>query len=304
MKNVAQGPASRSRLPAIGLMLLGLLLFAINDALGKWLVASYSVGQLLLVRSLAALLVLAPFVRRRDLADLVRHRPALQGLRVVLSTLEVAAFYWAVFYLPLADVMTFYLAGPIYVAGFAVLFLGERIDAPRAMLVLAGFAGVLVVLQPSAATLTGPALIAFAGSLFFALLMITTRTLRGTSDAGLVLGQTLGALLFGALAAPLAWTTPSLPDLALLSLLGVVALLAHVLVNRSLKLAPASVVAPFQYTLLLWGMLLGWLVFGDMVGTSVLVGAGIIVGAGLGLACVEREEQPIVGPGRIDSARP
>ena len=190
--------------------------------------------------------------------------PSLQLLRVVLSTLEVAFFYWAVAYLPLADVMTYYLAAPIYVTALSPVLLDEAVGWRRWTAVLVGFAGVLVALRPSASTLTLPALVAVLGSLIFALMMITTRKLRGTSGTALVTGQTLGALLLGGALAPFDWVTPSPRDFLLLSLLGVVAMVAHVCVNRSLQLAPASVVAPFQYTLIVWAVVLGYLVFGDV----------------------------------------
>ena len=272
----------RAALAGIGLMVLGIFLFSVNDAMGKWLVATYTVGQVLLIRSLAALVMLAPFVWREGVAPLLRAPwPSLQLLRVVLSTLEVAFFYWAVAYLPLADVMTYYLAAPIYVTALSPVLLGEAVGWRRWTAVLVGFAGVLVALRPSASTLTLPALVAVLGSLIFALMMITTRKLRGSSGTVLVTGQTVGALVLGGALAPFGWVTPSPRDFLLLSLLGVVAMVAHVCVNRSLQLAPASVVAPFQYTLIAWAVVLGYLVFDEMPQLGTWIGAGIIVGAGL-----------------------
>ena len=273
----------------IGLMLLGMFMFSVNDVMGKWLVATYSVGQVLLLRSAAALAVLLPIMRRRKVPLALPPRPGLHALRIAFSTLEVAAFYWAVTYLALADVMTYYLAGPIYVAAFAVFWLGERLDRPRILAIAVGFLGVVVALRPSAATLSLPALIALAGSVFYSLLLITTRTLRETDDATLVLGQILGALIFGIVAAPFHWVTPGPVDLAGLLLLGIVSMAAHVCVNRSLKIAPASVVAPYQYTLIVWAIVLGYLAFGDVVGFWTLVGAAIICVAGLALLLLERE---------------
>ncbi len=266
----------------IALMLGGIFLFAVNDALGKWLVATYTVGQVLLIRSAAALAILAPFVWREGLTPF-RHapRPGLQILRVIFSTLEVAGFYWAVAYLPLADVMTFYLAGPIYVTAISATLLRETVGWRRWSAVLIGFVGVMIALRPTAASWSGPALIALAGSICFAFLMIATRHLRGTTDTVLVTGQTLAALVFGAILAPFHWVTPGPLDLSLLALLGVVAMLAHVLVNRSLKLAPASVVVPYQYTMIVWAIVLGFLVFGDVPEPAMLIGAGIIIAAGV-----------------------
>src|SRR5262245_27258678 len=163
-------------LAGIGLMLAAITLFSINDALGKWLLATYSVGELLLIRSAAALVLLAPFIRQAGLTAFTQApRPVLQLVRVVLSTLEVAMFFWAVSYLPLADTVTFYLAGPIYVTALSVIILGEKVGWRRWAAVLVGFAGVVLALRPSAASLTLPALIALTGSLIFAFLMIATR---------------------------------------------------------------------------------------------------------------------------------
>ena len=266
----------------MALMLAGTALFSLNDALGKWLVASYSVGELLLVRSVAGLILLAPLVGRAGIAAFTTApRPGLQLVRVVLSTAEVAMFFWAVSYLPLADTVTFYLAAPIYVTALSVVLLGEEVGWRRWTAVVVGFAGVVLALRPSAATFTLPALIALAGSLIFALLMIATRRLRETSNTVLVAGQVGGTFLFGVIAAPPVWITPSMRDLALLSLFGVVAFVALACINRSLTLAPASVVVPYQYTIIVWAIALGYIFFGDLPDAFTLSGAGIIVAAGL-----------------------
>jgi drug/metabolite transporter (DMT)-like permease len=276
-------------LVGIGLMLLGVFLFSLNDVMGKWLVATYSVGQVLLLRSIAALAILLPLMRKQKVPFSIPPQPGLHALRIAFSTLEVACFYWAVTYLPLADVMTYYLAGPIYVAAFAAFWLGEKIDKPRMVAIAFGFVGVVIALRPSSATLSLPALIALAGSIFYSLLMITTRKLKDTPDGTLVLGQILGALIFGVAAAPFAWVTPGPLDLAGLFLLGIVSMTAHVCVNRALKIAPASVVAPYQYTLLVWAIVLGYLAFGDIVQFWTLVGAGVICCAGIALLFLEHE---------------
>src|SRR5206468_8146860 len=175
-------------------------------------------------------------------------RPGLQVLRVVLSTAEVVMFFWALGYLPLADAITFYLAGPIYVTAFSALLLKEKVGWRRWTAVLVGFAGVVIALRPSTATFTLPALIALTGSVFFALLMIVTRILRDTSDTVLMSGQFFGSFAFGAVTAPFVWITPTPYDFFFLSAFGAVSIVALFCINRSLKLAPASVVVPYQYT--------------------------------------------------------
>ena len=269
-------------LAGIGWMLAGIALFSVNDALGKWLLLDYSVGELLLIRSAAALLLLAPFIRNSGVAAFTTApQPMLQIVRIVLSTLEVAMFFWAVSYLPLADAVTFYLAGPIYVTAMSVILLGEIVGWRRWSAVAVGFVGVVLALRPSAASFTLPALIALGGSIFFAVLMVTTRMLRKTPDIVLISGQIVATLLFGAVFAPMGWVMPSLGDFMLLSLFGVVSIVALACVNRSLKLAPASVVVPYQYTMIVWAIILGYVVFGDVPDLFTLAGAAIIIAAGL-----------------------
>ena len=288
-------------LTGIALMLAGVFLFSCNDALGKYLLASYSVGQMLFIRSVAAMLLLSPLIWRAGAAPFrAAPRPGLQVLRVTFSTLEVVMFFVAVSHLPLADTVTFYLAAPIFVTALSALFLGEQVGWRRWSGVLVGFAGVVITLRPSAATLTWPALIALTGSLFFSLLMIATRTLRGTADIVLTGGQIAATLIFATVVAPFGWIAPTWPDFCGLALLGVVAMVALFCVNRSLKLAPASVVVPYQYTLIVWAILFGYLVFGDVPDLPMLVGSAIIIAAGLYIfwreQAIGRSDEPFTPP--------
>ncbi|HEY5795372.1 MAG TPA: DMT family transporter, partial [Bosea sp. (in: a-proteobacteria)] len=216
------------------------------------------------------------------------ERPGLQVLRVALGSGEVALFYAAVSYLPLADTMTIWLAAPVWSAVLAALLLGERVDAGRWLAIGVGFVGVAIALNPTGASLSMPALLALIGSILFAGMMIAGRQLRGTPDVTLVAWQTLGALLMGLVLLRFGWVTPTWADAALLGLLGIVAMVAHLCVTRSLKLAEASVVVPYQYTLIVWALVFGWLVFDDWPTPAMLVGAALIVAAGIALLLLER----------------
>jgi drug/metabolite transporter (DMT)-like permease len=270
-----------ARLAGIGLMLAGIGLFSFGDTIGKWLIASYSLGELLLLRSLAALLILSPSIWRYRAQFRRLERPRLQLLRMVLSTVDVACFFAATAWLPLADVITFYLAVPIFVTAGSAVFLHEPVGWRRWSAIAVGFCGVLIALQPSPQSFTWPALIAVCGSLSFAALMLMTRTLRAVPDVVLASTQFGGSLIFGMVMAPLTWVTPSLPEAALFAFGGMIAVSAMLCVNRSLKLAPASVVVPYQYTMIIWAVLFGYLAFGDVPGIATVIGAAIIVAAGL-----------------------
>jgi drug/metabolite transporter (DMT)-like permease len=269
-------------LAGIGYMLVAVFLFALNSAAGKWLVVKYPVGEFLAIRAGTMLLLISPLVWRAGIAAFrAAPRPGLQILRILLSSAEVAMFFWAVGYMPLADTTTFYLAGPIYVTALSVLLLGERVGWRRWSAVLVGFCGVLIALRPSSASFTLPALIALTGSVLYALLMIVTRMLRETRDTVLMVSQFVGIFVFGALTAPFGWVVPSAYDVLFMACLGAASILATFCVVRSLKLASASVVVPYQYVLILWSVMFGWWAFGELPDAYTITGAVIIIAAGL-----------------------
>jgi drug/metabolite transporter (DMT)-like permease len=278
----AKAPAKDHTLTGIALMLVGIFFFAVNDAMGKYLVGTYSVGQILLMRSAAAIIFLSPFIWREGLSAFTNApRPWLQFTRAIFATLEVGCFYWALTGMSLADTMTFYLAGPIYVTAISPFLLGEHVGWRRWCAIIVGFIGVMIALGPTGGAFSVHALVAIAGSLMFTVFMICTRLVRGTSDVVLVSTQVIAALIFGVVVAPFVWVPVNLFDGAMLALLGVVAMIAFLCINRSLSIAPASVVVPYQYTTIVWAVLLGFIFFGDIPSTQMLIGAGIIIAAGI-----------------------
>jgi drug/metabolite transporter (DMT)-like permease len=288
-----------ARLAGIGLMLLSIFMFSFGDAIGKFIVATYSVGQLLWLRACAALLVLLPLIWRHRAEFFRLERPRLQLLRVLLSTLEVAAFFLATVYLPLADVTTYYLACPIFVTALSAIVLRERVGWRRWSAVLIGFGGVVIALHPSSQSISWPAMIALGGSLSFAVLMLITRLLRTTPDIVMASSQFFGTFTLGALMSPFGWVTPSLAHLALFAAAGCISVSALLCVNRSLKLAPASVVVPYQYSMIVWAIMFGLVVFGDVPSWPTIAGAAIIIGAGLYIFLRERNlgrEETAVNP--------
>jgi len=287
MSSAAAGRSAA--LAGIGYMMVAVFLFAVTSATGKWMVARYPVGEFLAIRAGATLLLIVPLIWRAGItAFRSAPRPGLQLLRIALSSAEVAMFFWAVRTMPLADATTFYLAAPIYVTVLAVLLLGERVGWRRWTAVLIGFTGVLIALRPSSASVTLPALIVLTGSIFYSMLLITTRLLRETHDAVLMAGQYLGAFAVGVGLLWFGWTTPSLFDLAFMACLGGLSLLSLYCTVRALKLASASIVVPYQYLVIFWAMLFGWWAFGEVPDAYTLTGATIIIVTGLYIYARER----------------
>jgi drug/metabolite transporter (DMT)-like permease len=277
-------------------MLAGMFLFACNDTLGKFMLVGYSVGMLMVVRSVAGGLMLLPALWRERkngaFADMFKRKVLF---RSALSVLESFCFYAALITMPVADIMVLYMAAPIFTTAMAPFLLGEHVGWRRWSAVLVGFIGVVVAINPSGEMIMPGALIALSGSLLFAVSMILTRQLKAENGASLMGSQMLASLVVCGLTLPLPMLFPDVPllarftgwtngppmDIALLALLGIVATCAFMLVNYSLKVAPASVVVPFQYISIVWATILGYLAFGDLPGQHMVIGCVIIVGSGL-----------------------
>ncbi len=274
--------------------LIAIFLFALNDAMGKWLVASYTVGQLLALRSVGAAFLLGPMVMRWkvDLTD--RRHLGLQVLRILLMAGDTYCFFYATRTMPLADVMTFYMAAPIIITALSALALGEDVEPIRWAAVGLGFVGVLVALRPSAEIFASSSPLALLGAVMYGLGQTITRALRGVHWLHLIVWQFGGAGLIGAATLPFAFVTPDVRDLALLFLLGVVAMVCFVFMTKALALTPASVLAPLQYTAILWASVLGWLIWRDTPTPPILIGNALIIASGLVVLRAERARLPAV----------
>jgi drug/metabolite transporter (DMT)-like permease len=288
------------------MMLLGFFLFAANDALGKWLLASATatVGQLMLARAVVGLTVVGAMLAPAGIAPIRgQTRLWLQILRGFLSAVESALFFWALTFLPLASVMTYYLAGPIYVTALSPWLLREHVGWRRWLAVCAGFCGVVIAIQPGADSFSWGALAALVGSFAYACFMVATRKLAATDGRVLMGWQLVAALVLGiGLVAWQGWTPLRPLDYAIMVVLGLGSLAGNSCVNVALKLAPASVVVPYQYSLIVWGVLMGWLVFGEISETPTFIGAAIIISAGLFIFLREQQLRAKAQPGRIPGA--
>lgn len=286
------GLASGAALAGIGLMVLANFIFSVNSTLAKAVLTTHPVAQALVVRSIVALALLSPFLWHAGTAAFTKtSRPRLQLVRFVVSGIETSFYFLAISYLQVAEAVTFYLAAPIYVTALSPFLLGEQVGWRRWSAVSIGFVGVVIALDPSHASSMGwPSLIALSGSVLYAFFIITTRQLRGVPDVALMSSQIASALLYSAFAVfSSGWAPMSTRDAVMMSLLGVATVLGSLCLTRSLKLAPASVVVPYQYTFIVWVILLGYLVFGDVPRVTTLIGAAIIIGAGLYIFVRERQ---------------
>jgi S-adenosylmethionine uptake transporter len=265
----------------IGLYLAGVFFFAANDALGKWLVTSYGVGEILFIRSIGGLAMLVPIALIAGVSLRFRGDWRLQLVRILAQTLDSYCFYRATRSLPLADVMTFYMAAPIIVTAISALALGEKVGPYRWGAVIVGFIGVVIALAPTGDAFQPATLIALLGTFMFAISLTLTRKLRDIHPLSLVGWQYIGSGVIGALVSPLQWVTPGPIDFGLLLVLGMVSAACFLLITRALALAQASLLAPFQYSAILWAAMFGWLVWADVPTQRIILGNAILVASGL-----------------------
>ncbi|MDZ4368640.1 MAG: DMT family transporter [Afipia sp.] len=288
--NPSSGVTPRSStLSGILFMLAAITIFSLVNVFSKMMVAAYPPAQLFFIRGFAAIATLLPFLARDNFAA-VRSvpRPGLQVLRMALSVADGMLFFTAIKYIPLADATTCYLAAPIFVTAFSAIFLREHVGWRRWTAVVVGFIGVLIALRPTGAAISWPALIALAGCLCQSVFMIVTRYVRGTSNIFLATTQVVGSFVFGGVVSAFLFVPPTWFLIVLLLISGMINVVAVLCLNRSLILAPASVVAPFQYTMIVWAIVLGFLAFGDVPSPNTMIGAAIVASAGIYIFLRER----------------
>ena len=290
---------SRMRILAIALMCGAMLLFTGLDTSSKWLSLRLPIVEIVWARYLGAtviaLLSARPWSRP---AVLVSRRPGLQLLRSLLLLGSTAFGVIALRSLQLAETATISFLTPIFVALAAGPLLGERVGVARMIAIVVGFIGVLIATRPGTSAFQPVVAIAVVGVACNAGYMLATRKLAGvdSSQTTLIWTQVAGVALATPLI-PWTWVTPpSLHVWAVMVGLGVFGAAGHALVIAAHKYAPAAVLTPFSYTQLIWMIVSGFLIFGDVPPAATLIGAALIVACGAWLALRERAGRSGVDP--------
>lgn len=273
-------------------MIAATVLFAATAALAKWLVAIYPVGEVMFGRSFFSFVVAAVVVLpMTGMSVFATKRPRdhlLRGLSQSISqTFSVLAFSL----MPLAGAIAINFSAPLWSALLSVLWLKERAGPARWTALVAGFVGVLVVANPGMDSLTLGALFALGNAIMYGTVTVAVRGMTATESTYTLLMWQLAILAVAhtfLLAFGFVWPTPL--DLTLFILSGVANVLGQYLWTRALLLAPATAVSPFYYLMLVWALLIGFLVWGDVPTVALLVGSGIVVASGLYLLWHEAQK--------------
>lgn len=290
-------------LKAFAALTLGVCVFSIQDVIIKELAGRYPITQAMTVRSVVALPLLLGLVvwTAGGLRSIFARDLGWLALRALVFFVSYLCYYLALAALPIADAVALYFTAPLIISGLAVVLLGERLRWHTAVALLAGFAGVLVMLDPGEGVFQWTGLLVVAGAgLYGASQIITRRIGSGVPAAVMTFHQNL-ALLFGAplltmtfaalgireaahpslefLVRPWVWPTPV--DFAMMASCGVIAGVAMTLLSQAYRMAPAARVSVFEYTAILWGPLWGFLFFAEVPRAATWAGAALICGAGL-----------------------
>jgi drug/metabolite transporter (DMT)-like permease len=267
-------------------------LFSLQDASVKWLVAALPVWQILFVRSLTIFSLCLVF-GGRPLIRSARCSPVLKPLflRNLLLLAAWLSYYTAARDLGLAELTTLYYASPIVMTILSVPILGEKVPGYRWFAVVIGFVGVVVACGVAAKglTLSLPVFLALQAAVFWAIATVLLRKtalqertqVQVTISSGFFLVYTLIAL-------PFVWQPVSMLDVALMAGTGILAGIGQFAMFEGMRRAPVSVLAPFEYTSLVWAFALGYLIWSDVPGSNVFVGAALIFSAGMVIIASER----------------
>ena len=283
----------QGRLRAIALMVAAVAAFSLMDGLLKFLAGRYPPLEVAVLRGATSLpFTVLPLLIARRLRDLLPQRWPMHLLRGALYVVTLVAFIYAVRALSLANAYAVFLSAPLVVAALSAPLLKERVGWRNWVAILVGLAGVLVMLRPSASGLASlGALAAFIGACTYALSAIAVRVLTRTDTTVSVVFWTIALMtvLAAMIAAP-GWVPIEPTHWKLLVALGMLAAIGQYLLTEAFRSAPPSVVAPFEYTSLLWGIAIDRLVWQVLPSARVCLGGGIVIASGLYLIWRERAQ--------------
>ena len=270
--------------PAILLWCVAALLFTSQGAILKWLSGDYHFSEILFFRSIVVVAVTSVLLMRGPgLAAPFRTRhPGLHVLRFLCFSAALICFIEAVERISLTDTIAVTFAAPLFMTALAVPLLGERIGPRRWTAVIVGLGGVLVIGNPSTGIFELAALWALGSALGYALAIIVTRKLTGT-DPTVVIVWSLNAfyLVVMPFFIPFTWVVPAWPDLLLMFFGGVVVLVAQLVAVQACRLAPPQVLAPFDYTAMIWAVGLDLVIWHVLPSLTVVGGALILIASGI-----------------------
>jgi len=287
-------PSSGARSQAtVGILLIsaGMATLGVSDAIAKALAANYSPIQILFVRNLIALPIAMLIALKMGGPGALRsYRPAAHLVRGVFWVLAAGLFFTGLKHLEIAEATALVFIAPVFITAISALFLKESVGWRRWLAVLVGFVGVLIIVRPGAGTFQAASLLPITTAFFYAILMISARWVDPRESVWTLMLYLVGAgLALSALMTPFVWVNIQIKDIWLFFGIAIFGTAGITLITQAFRFAPAAVVAPFEYSALIWATLFGWLFWHEIPDLLTYVGAGVIVLSGCYI--VLREQQ-------------
>ncbi len=267
----------------IAYMAGGMFLFSAVDMQAKFLTDTMHPIQIVWWRQLGLLIGVLVLLAWRGPSILKTQYPGLQIVRGTIAAGSATIFIVAIAYVPLADAVAVSFVAPFIVTVIGALVLGERVGVHRWTAIIIGFVATLVVIRPGMGVIHPAAALVLVAATLFALRQILSRILSATDRTATTVAYTaLMSSVLLTLPLPFIWKWPSSNlEIMLIVSIAIMAALAELMVIKALEVAEAVVVAPVQYTLLIWGTMYGFLVFAELPDFWTWTGALIIVGTGI-----------------------
>lgn len=276
----------KSSIEGIACILAGMFCLTISDALAKWLGAFYSPLQLLFLRAAIALPLVTALVLGLGGSRALRTRHiGVHLLRGAINVASAFCFYLGLTLLPLAETTAIAFCAPFFVTVISVAFLGEKVPMGGWLALFAGFAGVLVIVRPSPDNIQWAALLPLATALGYAVMMVSAKRISAresmlTTMFYIVLGQ----LVFASLPLAAVWVPVEWPHLPGFVGIAVCSTAGLGLITQAFRIAPATIVAPFDYSGLIWATLFGWIFWRELPDAWSYAGALMIILSGIYVA--------------------
>ena len=259
------------------------IVFSASSACSKWLVATYPIGEVLFTRSLVSLITLALFILpTTGLAVFRTGRLRHHVLRSFSQSVSQTCLLIAFSLMPLAGAVAINFSAPLFATLVSIVMLKEKVGLTRWSVLLVGFIGVLIVTNPGAEAFQVGALFALTNAVLYGTVTAAVRGMTATESAPtLTLYQILLITGFFAVVAPFGFIMPTFDHWGLIVFNGLANAVGQYWWTKSLHLGPASAVAPFFYLSLVWAVLIGFMVWGDVPTIDLLIGSAIVVASGL-----------------------
>ena len=265
------------------MMVVATILFSAASAASKWLVGIYPVGEVLFLRSLSSLVTAAAaMLPVTGLMVFATRRPGAHLARGLSQSISQACLLLAFSLMPLAGAVAINFSAPLFAAVVSIIWLKEPAGLVRGGALVIGFLGVLIVTNPGANSLTLGALFALVNAVMYGTVTVAVRGMTRTESANtLVIWQLTVLACFHSFLLVFGWRWPTPVDAAMLFGTGFTNAIGQWFWTKALHLAPAPAVTPFYYLMLVWALLFGFAVWGDVPSISLLVGSAIVVTTGL-----------------------